>query len=246
MHSLANVQEHFVQSLLNDTEIVAYSHINENKLNAKQCLQIYRNNILSSLLRRLQNIYPTVQKIVGEDYFKFLIKNYHHTKLNNFYRFLAEFVPLQKLPYLPDIARVEWAQYESFIARDYKPLELEKLKNIIENNYATLKAKLNPAAQLFSSQFPILEIFRLAQEKYIKKHVFIDLSTSADKLLVCRKNYEVYIEKLSAGEFVLLSAIKNNLSLKKSCGVALAAEPTLNIEFYLSKHFINQTIVELI
>ncbi|MGE3319512.1 MAG: putative DNA-binding domain-containing protein [Candidatus Berkiella sp.] len=254
MLPLVDLQQYFKSSIFNDHEVKLYSLIVEGKLDAKKRLQIYRNNIFISLTESLNNVYPTVFSLVGEDYFKALAKEYIiqypstsgdlHTFGDRFSDFLSIFSPVKSIPYLPDVASLEWAAHQAFHAAKCMPFDFKKLEVVYEKKYGELKFKLNTSAQLLAFNFPVLHIWRICQVENKDKNEIVNLSEGAEKVLVLRRKREVCYEKLSEGEFSLLSAFLNGFTFETACDIALQIEPNININFYLEKHLKNETIID--
>jgi len=89
---------------------------------ARKRLAIYRANIAANATGALAAIYPIVRTLVGAEFFAGLTQAYcaaHPSAsgdLNELGAHLADFLPMfapaQSLPYLPDVARLEWLDIE--------------------------------------------------------------------------------------------------------------------------------------
>lgn len=89
---------------------------------------VYRNNVAVSLVDALAAIYPTLQNLVGEEFFRAMAHAYvlHNLPTSpllftygaNFPAFIETFAPASALPFLPDVARVERAWLDAFHAED--------------------------------------------------------------------------------------------------------------------------------
>lgn len=103
--SLPNVQAEFVEALLSKD---SQSDLVEPAGN----LAIYRNNMYSCLIDTMQNTYPLIQSLLGNDFFKMTAKEYigqYPSRSGNLYDygeyfadFLAEYQPVHHLIYLTD------------------------------------------------------------------------------------------------------------------------------------------------
>ena len=80
-------------------------------------LKVYRHNWLFGLLAALQRRYPTVEKVLQPDNFKFLAREFIYQQPSrvsnidnygeNFVAFLRQRPELQALPYLSDLAQLD-------------------------------------------------------------------------------------------------------------------------------------------
>jgi hypothetical protein len=193
--------------------------------------QIYRNNIFISLTGALADVYPVVQRLVGEKFFAQLARRYiraHPSRSGNLHDFGRHFSvfmlsveALRGLPYLADVAALEWACHESFHAAEAAPLDFSKL-----TDPESAKAPLHPAARLVASRYPILAIWQANQAD---EPGLVDLDAGGDWLVVLRRELQVEILRSTAGEFALLAALHHGMSLGHACEAGLAAEPALDL-----------------
>ena len=193
--------------------------------------QIYRNNLFISLTGALADVYPVVQRLVGEKFFAQLARRYiraYPSRSGNLHDFGSAFArftlgveDLKSLPYLPDVAALEWACHEAFHAAEAAPLDFSRLTDP-EN----AKAPLHPAARLVASRYPILAIW---EANHAEEPGLVDLDAGADWLVVLRRELRVEILRATPGEFALLAALRDGVALGEACEAALAAEPSLDL-----------------
>ncbi|MDE1990781.1 MAG: putative DNA-binding domain-containing protein, partial [Betaproteobacteria bacterium] len=101
---------------------------------ADEALDIYRNNWRHNLRGALAGAYPVLVQVVGEAFFRQLALRFmeeNPSTSGNLHdygaalpAFLARFAPAQSLPYLPDLAALEWACHCAYFAEEDSPLEL--------------------------------------------------------------------------------------------------------------------------
>jgi hypothetical protein len=194
-------------------------------------LQVYRNNVFISLRQALADVYPVVRRLVGEEFFNQLARRFvreYPSRSGNLHdfgselaRFLEKLPDLSELPYLPDVAALEWALHEVFHAAEATPVDFSTL---VDPENARLA--LHPAARLIASRYPILAIWEANQDEEVPS---VDLAAGGDWLLVIRQDLERVVERLSVGEFALLGALAQQMTLGEACEAALAAEPRLDL-----------------
>jgi hypothetical protein len=193
--------------------------------------QIYRNNVFISLAGALADVYPVVRRLVGERFFDPLARRYvrNHPSpsgnLHDFGRHFPGFVlameELRGLPYLPDVAALEWACHESFHAADAPAFDFTRVTDAGE-----ARPRLHPAARLVASRYPVAAIWQANQEEDVP---LVDLDAGGDWLAVSRRELQVEIVRLAPGELALLAALRDGMSLGEACEAALAAEPALEL-----------------
>lgn len=186
-------------------------------------LKIYRQNRLGRITKVLNSTYPVCATLVGENYFKQLC--YHYGKRyqdndpditfygRNFAEFLSDYPAI--LPYLPDVAKLEWA---CFVVRMHGAINLlnaDKLKKIPQEKYAKLRFSLGHTHTLLTSDYPILTIWQAHQDcgQNIPE---INLNLGGGHFLVFRREWELMIEKLNDKEFLLLSCFNQGMTFEQT------------------------------
>ena len=137
---------------------------------------VYRNNSVVAALSALKAQFPTVALLIGEEAFAGLARAYadrHPPRSpilgaygDAFARFVAEFLDEcgeQALPYLPDIARLDWAKIKALRAEEATPCPSSRLSRLDPNALAATSPRLHPSLSLIVSDWPILAISRAHQ-----------------------------------------------------------------------------------
>ncbi|KTD37204.1 DNA-binding domain-containing protein [Legionella oakridgensis] len=252
MPSLHEVQHRFKQGVLNE-DPAFHVYIKKNKrLHPERLLQVYRNNYYISLTEALENIYPLTQKLVGKDFFAATAKAYIrcypsisgdlHEFGGQLSRFLDDFPPTQTLPYLPEIAQMEWAGHQAYHAEESPVVDWQILAKIPEESYGKIKLQLTAACHLFAFKFPVLAIRDFCYEPH-SEH--LNLDSNGEYVLVTRRNMQIYFEKLTAGEYVLLLALQQGRHMQEACCMAIDTESTVDINIFLQKHFMAGTFQKI-
>lgn len=221
---------------------------------ARDRLAIYRANIVANAALALAAAYPIVRKLVGAEFFAGLAHAYldaHPSPsgdLNAFGAQLAEFVrafaPAQALPYLADVARLEWLVHRAHYAADHAPLDVSRLASIRENEYPRLKLTLHPAVATLSSACPLFRLWEVHQDDY-RGEVAVDLGSGGEAIVVCRPQYRVTVAKLSRAEAVFLDAAAQGELLGVALERALAAHDGFDLAASLQNWTAANIIVAL-
>ncbi|MEK7711434.1 MAG: DNA-binding domain-containing protein, partial [Pseudomonadota bacterium] len=124
---LRDLQTDFAAAVFDERPEMS-ARVRAGRFPAAQHLQVYRNNVVESLTGALCAVYPVVEKLVGDGFFRYAVHEYlraHRPRSGNlhdfgdaFASFLSGFAPAAELPYLPDVARLEWAWHQAFHAAD--------------------------------------------------------------------------------------------------------------------------------
>jgi len=248
--SLRDLQKQFAAAVYEDDAGVLAS-VRDGIFPAARHVQLYRHNTFANLTDALAAVYPVVRRLVGDGFFEYAADGFihcHPPRSGNlhdfgaaFADFLSAFEPAQHLAYLADVARLEWLWHEAFHAADATSLALQTLAAVAPQRYAGLVFRLHPSARLIASTFPILRIWHVNQPAF-EGDATVDLDTGPEQLLVVRRQLDVHIESLSAGEAAMLSAIAAAKTLAQVSHVALAAQPDFDFGHALREHVARGTI----
>jgi hypothetical protein len=251
---LRDLQTEFAAAVFDARPEMA-ARVRAGRFPAAQHLQVYRNNVVEGLTGALRAVYPVVEKLVGDGFFRYVAHNYlcaHRPRSGNlhdfgdaFASFLAGFAPAAELPYLPDVARLEWAWHEAFHAADAAAFDLARLAAVPAKQHATLRFVLHPSAHLLTSNFPIVRIFEINQEGY-EGDTRVDLAEGSVQTLVIRRALTVMVEPLATGEAALLTALAGQQTLGAAVPAALAAQPDFDLTSTLAAHLRRGTLVDFL
>ncbi|MGH8769900.1 MAG: DNA-binding domain-containing protein [Burkholderiales bacterium] len=252
MLSLREWQEDFVHDVLYASNRGA-PFIRAAGLSAEKRLQIYRHNVFGNFTGTLSAVYPVVEKLVGENFFRHAARQYArgypscsgdiHEFGRHFPEFLAELPEAAELLYLPDVARLECLMHEAFHAEDCGFLSLERLAKVPPECYSRLKFELHPAVRLLASNYPVFRIWQTNQPHYAGDGR-VDLGEGEVKLLLQRPEYVVELVSLSAGGYALLHAVAAGQDFSAAVTDALAAEPEFDPNSFLPEQVGHKVIVD--
>jgi hypothetical protein len=181
---------------------------------------VYRNNVAASLTRALETAFPTVRKLVGDDFFGamalvFLRQHPPQSRLMMLYGdampgFLEGFAPAAHLGYLPDVARLDQAMRESYHAADHTPLSEAELHRCLGGDVAGLRLLLAPSARLIRSHWPIQSIWAANHEGGPAP------KAGGQDVLVLRPDFDPRPHALPPGGGAFVEGVLNGLSLGES------------------------------
>jgi len=226
--------------------------IKTNGLTAEQRLQVYRNNTQLGLTEALRDGYPVVNKLVGTEFFGHLARSYIRLYppqagcLLSYGElvadFIADFQPAEGLPYLSDVARLEWLWDEAFHEADAYALDMAKLATIAPEAYDKLGFTLHPSARFLASDFPILKIWQANQEGH-EGNGRISLDEGGCQLLVYRPQWEVVIMSLDETDYLFLTLLNMKQTLTQAVEQVLLKEPNFNAQAVLKHWIVNGLII---
>lgn len=184
-------------------------------------LSIYQDSITEGLANALRELYPVCERLVGEDFFSGLAYEYIKRtpslspNLFNygdcFPMFVLDFEATKELLYLPDVCCLEWALHGAYYAESQKPLDVDLLSKLGDEEKNALVLTLPPGSTLIASTYPIYHIWQANQSESNDETVSLD--EGEDRLLVWRNDLDVCIDSLSENEWILLEAIEQRKNL---------------------------------
>lgn len=188
-------------------------------------MAIYRNNVSGNWRGALAGAYPVTRMIVGEAFFGALARAFARAHpstsgdLNEYGAglagFLETFPHTQDLPYLPDVARLEWQVHRAYHAAETPPFDFARPTEV----------RLAPACALLASSWPLAAIWNAHQEG--GDPAAVDLGASAERVLVHRPGWRVEVLALSRGDYAFLDGLLKGLgpALEAGAGADAGFDP---------------------
>ena len=203
---------------------------------AEQRFKVYRNNVSHSLTRALAAQFPVIEALVGAAFFAALARAFFKSSPprspslllwgDDFAAFLAHFPPVAHLPYLADVARLEYARACACHAADAEQVQPETLA---VGDPARLQLGLHPSVSLFAAATPAVQIWLAHQDQSAPQ----TLTPGPDHALIARRpDFEVIVSAIDAGTHAVLTA----LLAGKSLGDAAALSDTTAALTLLLRH----------
>lgn len=204
-------------------------------------MSVYRNNVIKSLRDAIIATYPMTGKMLGADYMKKLSRLYAldhkpaQANLNmygeNFAQYIAAFKPLAKYPYLPDLARLEWAINESYFAADDSALDPVSLATLPPEQQANLSLSLRYAVRICRAPFRLDQIQKLCDGEDIK------LYDGECIILVYRPALDVMTMPLQSYELDFITAFERPQNLSSVLEEFTASHSDIDCAPMLEKFF---------
>ena len=162
--------------------------------------------------------------------------------------FLGTYPHASDLPYLFDVARLEWAWHEAFHAGDTPPFDLARLAVIPAEEYGALRFKLHPTVRLIQSHFPILRIWQVNQPAFTGE-MAVDWDGPSESLLIHRDTVDgasVLIERVSGAAHAFLHALVQQSTLEEAAARALDKDTTFDLQGFLLESVQSGVIIDFI
>jgi Putative DNA-binding domain len=251
MPNLLEQQAQFVRAIFNpfdDTESLLLATQNST---VHAGIAIYRNNVFSNYRHVLSNVYPVIQRLVGEDFFTAMSGAYIHATPSQsgdvrhygaaFANFISHHPPALELVYLPDVARIEWACHQVLNQPDSVIFDVAKLAQISPEQLAQSRIELCTASALVSSPYPAIKIWQTNQPDYVGDGN-VDLNAGAEYGLVLREHFSVTLHPLNAAEFEFLSQLSRHKTLAEALQAAQFVAADFDLGGCLMRHIGNGAI----
>ena len=259
MPSLAERQAAFGQALRLGADATFLAGFVEREGIAGARFAAYRRNVLGNLHAALAATYPVLSALIGPARFEALCDAHvaaHRScdgDLNAYGADLPEIVSASDAatehPWLPDVARLEWALQIAYAAADPMPLALDRLLAVPPERQADVSLTLWPGASLLASRWPVGAIWRahgLDPSARDAALAAIDLAPGAYAVLTTRDlRGSAEVVDFSPGQAALWRACSDGLSLGAALEAALAAESGLPIVDVLPHWFARRLIVDI-
>jgi len=219
-------------------------HINANypHYSVDVAIGVYRNNFRGNLHDTLAGAYPVIEQLVGKDFFRLVTRQYmalYPSRSGNLHyygaemaEFVASFEPVQGLPYLPDVAALEWACHRAWFAEDAEVLDIDKLAQLAPGQYSDMILHIHPACHLVSSRYPVAAIWHVHQPG-AKDDFHIELDSGPCFALVNRRKDVVEVSELAEAEAAWLREILAGLSLGEATAATLERHPGFDLQTVL-------------
>ncbi len=232
----AATQAEFARALLDAERAVPSSLGSHNSSSPFKRFSVYRNNVIVGLTEAVRSGFPAVERIVGEEFFKAMVRRYvvaHPPRspllLNfgdDFADFIESFEPTAELRYLADVARLEFLRRRAYHAADADPVAPERFAAVPPEGLAGATFVLHPSAHILRSRYPVATIWQM--NSGAAEPAPVDETVSED-VLVLRVGYDVVVRSLLPGQAILIEALQSGCPLGEAVNAALSEAPAFDL-----------------
>ena len=217
-------------------------------------IAIYRANSIASATKALTGAYPVIREVVGGEFFDALARAHWQSTPSRsgdlgdygdaFDAFVAGFEPVRELPYLPDVARLEWAGHRAHYAADVAVFDLSRLAAIPPERQGDLRFRFNPAVSIVGSRFPVDRIWEVNQPGF-DGDAGVDLDAGPRHVMVVRPRFRVLVRRLSSGAFGWIDAAARGRTLTQALEAAFTIDPAFDLGTTLAELIADNTIIDI-
>jgi hypothetical protein len=244
MPALSDDLSDFAHTIVRGNEPSARIDMNYPNYPVAIAVEVYRNNYRGNLHDTLADAYPVIEQLVGKDFFRLMTRKFieqHPSRSGNLHHygaemvdFVASFEAAKGLPYLQDVAVLEWACHRAYFADDAPTLDLVKLAQIPPAQYPDLILHTHPACHLVRSNYPIAAIWH-AHQPGASVDFHINLDSGPSNALVSRKDVAVLVSGLAEADAAWLQGIQAGTPLGYATAVTLEHYPDFDLQAALQK-----------
>lgn len=255
MMSLADLQRQFCDAL-RSTERPPQALLDEfidDGLDLQR-FNVYRNNFIVLNADALADMYPVVKRLLGESAFQLLATRYvrqqpptERTLLlygQGFADYMASIAELSTLPYLPDMARLEYAWTAAYHAEEAGRLDQQALSGVSPEAFGRLQLITHPSMQCLASDYPIYRIWTVNQGDGQDQAVSLD--EGASHLIVIRPDAEVDVRAVSAAEWQLLYRLQRGDTVEDAYLHAVEITGEFDLTAFFTRHLFDGTFCALV
>jgi hypothetical protein len=252
MPAPSNLQADFARAVLDAEADVPTPLLRKAAGTPSRRFGVYRNNVYASLIDTLAARFPVTARLVGEAFFRAMARVHVETAPPRspvllrygagFADFVAGFPPASAVPYLADVARLEWAWHAAYHAADAVPLSLAALAEATgDAGCATFT--LHPSLHIVRSPYPVVTIWQLAAREGEDEPA--RLPAEGEDALVVRPELDVEVRRLPVGGADFVHALKSGATLLSAADKAIAAAPGFDLEANLAGLVVSGAIIDV-
>lgn len=207
-------------------------------------LAAYRANGHASAERSLLAAYPVVAALMGEESFALMARDFWHQHpptrgdLAQWGEALAPFVArnaqLADVPYLADVARVEWALHRAAGAPD-SAADPASFALLSSTEPDALTLRLSPGSAVLVSDWPVASLLtaHLYGEPAMDQVAAKMQARAAENALVWRQGMRPCVRECTLAETALIQALAARQPLLTALDAALAQDPDFDLGAWL-------------
>lgn len=194
---------------------------------ARTRLGAYINGYPARLNEALAEAYPAVRVVVGEDTFRALVERYRPAVPAGVYSlsdvgvglpfFLADDELSARLPFLHDLAALEWSVLRAFHSFERERFDPASVAGWGLESWERARLTFQPAVAVRCSAWPILDLWRLRDTpSEDRREIDVEIDGRAQCVLVSRRELTVSCEPVSPAKAGLLMELLGGATLGRA------------------------------
>lgn len=214
---------------------------------------VHRNNVMAGLIEALAKRFPACRRVVGEAFFHVMAGLFVQQAPprspilseygEGFAAFVEAFPPAAGLPYLADVARLEFAIGCAYHAADATPIPIEAVNAVPRQRWRHLRFGLHPSVRLVPSAYPIVSIRRT--NAFDREVCEID-GGIAENALVTRPHLQVDVRAVPPGTLAFLQTLAAGKLLADAAAKGTEADSGFDLAASLAEIFAAGVVVKIL
>jgi uncharacterized protein (UPF0276 family) len=202
---------------------------------------LYRGNLSATWAKALAAAFPVIKQLVGEEFFDALAREYGRAQpsgdgdLNRFGAKMGEFLQgfphTSDLPYLPDMARLEWLLHRAHYAPSVETIDAQALAAIPPEDIESATMALAPAVRLFASEWAVVPLW-LAHHEQAEFPQDMQQPTQA---IIVRPQWKTAVLEQSAAAWAALSVLQQGGTFGAALDEAFGRDEEFNVAAQLQQ-----------
>ncbi|GAB2943260.1 HvfC/BufC family peptide modification chaperone [Aquaspirillum soli] len=204
---------------------------------------VHRNNVMLSLIEALQDTFPVVASLVGSEFFHYMAhcfvqKNPPQSPIlveygHQFPDFIKHFEAVKTLPYLPEVAQLEWQRVISWHAAESRDVVIEEIISLLEKPDLLGSSiwEFKSSVQIVRSPFAIVSLWLLHQSENTLDDLAKINITSPESALIFRQSQNVIVRPITLAEYAFIEALYKKTSLTEAVSAGESVTASFDVSF---------------
>ena len=229
-------QAAFAEALLAPAAACPSGLVTWNGSDPEKRFAVYRNNVIVGLVDALADSFPVTLALVGEEFFRAMAREFIRADPprspvlamygEGFAGFIEGFPPLAGLPYLADLAHLEYLRVMAWHAADVDAVSPQRLGAVLADPDGLPQARLtlHPALFLLASAHAVVSLWAAHQAESPALVLAAVDPARAETALVCRNGLDVEIRRVEPGAATFISSLQQGTAIAAAAARAMAVD----------------------
>lgn len=237
MLALHDIQALFKEGLLAAEEGPIVGLVAGDGLDPRARVAVYRHHVLTTLTATLEAAFPVICRLVDRRFFAYAADTFirRHSPTGPclaeygaaFPDFLAACIPCAPFPFLPDVARLEWALHLASEASPTGDLDLAYLRGLDPLDMAALRFTPRAGLAYVASRWPVDRIWSAHHDG--ESGPLPDLDAGSVCLEIGPSAAGVRVRALCHTTYAFRDALARGLTLGEATDLAFALDPSFDL-----------------
>ncbi len=223
------------------------------KFDSNELMQVYRNNYYISLTEALRSVYVSVDKLVGKGFFDFVAHGYieaHPSRSGNLHELGGEFETYigaleqaASVPYIADVAKLDWAWHRMFHAEDSNSLAIDVLVGYQHKDFGALCFQLVPACQILKMDYTVFGLWNHCREiPGFESSDELSYENEQQFIMIYRSGLDVVVAMVSQAKALFIEKLREGMCLADVAELAMEVDTEFQLPDALQSLFVQEVV----